>query len=441
MNTHLSRRSLLGAGLFLGGAALLPGLTSCSSQSSTPGADEPLEFLAWDFQPDTVEALVKEWKTKTGNEINVSINALSGYASALQTRMQAGQSVDVFYNHSSNAKKYYAAEWASRLDDLEGIDKITADLFPSAKPMYQSSDGAVIALPYYSALHYTIYNKKYLEAAGITALPGNFDQLYSACEKLKKDNICATPYQGFWAKDGIAEWFINYMLNADVTVFSENHDPVFADDPNAVHVLQWWQEMFNSGLAPASTLTDDPGKLTSNLADGTTAFFSAHHYFLAQVRGLNGKYSGDDIGSMSSGFASHKTLQAGEVLQMGVIKDDKRRTKAWEFMRYYGSGDESGNYPAFQKWAEAAGLLAPYAGFFKNDQIRKAMSKTYDVDELRETFELRSEVVPTRFEIWYPTFATAIGEHIEDMLINKKDPKQTLDSLAKVAAEAKKNAS
>ena len=69
------------------------------------------------------------------------------------------------------------------------------------------------------------------------------------------------------------------------------------------------------------------------------------------------------------------------------------------------------------------------------------MSKTYDVDELRETFEQRSEVVPTRFEIWYPTFATAIGEHIEDMLINKKDPKQTLDSLAKVAAEAKKNAS
>lgn len=431
---------------FLSGAAALAaaaGLSSCGAggvgSSASGSVPSGLKMRAWDFQPDTVSQLVKTWSDASGVPVDVEINALSGYAQALQTRMQSGDAIDVFYNQASNGKKYFEANWAAALNDLDGADKVVEDIFPSALPAYQSAQGDLIALPYYSALHYTIYNTAYLEQAGISAPPTSLDDLYSQCEKLKASGVCETPYQGFWAKDGTAEWFINYLLNGGVTPFHDDGSPAFADDSNAVHVLEWWLEMFTSGLAPQSTLTDDPGVLTSNLADGKTAFFSAHHYFLQMVRDAAGPQSGNVLG-MSSGFGTAKTLQAGEILQMGVIDDTDRRAKAWDLMKFYGYKDDEGRLPAFEQWAVAAGQLAPYPAFFEDRTIREAMSKTYDLEALKTTFENESDPVPTRFEIWYPDFAAEVSPIIEDMLISSKDPKKALDSLAKAAQTAKDNA-
>lgn len=432
--------------------AVAAGLAGCGANGTTGGtatgsaaggassaASTELTMMAWDFQPDMAQKLVDTWSTASGTKVNLEINALSGYAQALQTRFQSGDEIDVYYNQASNGKKYFEAEWAAALDDMDGASDVLSNMFESARPAYQSIDGQLIALPYYSALHYTIYNPKFLEDAGISAPPTSFDDLYSQCEKLRDSGVCATPYQGFWAKDGTAEWFINYLLNGGVTPFDAEGNPVFADDSKAVDVMKWWLEMYKSGLAPQSTLTDDPGVLTNNLANGTTAFFSAHHYFLQMVKDAGGTQSGN-VAGMSSGFGTAKTLQTGEILQMGRIEDAERRKQAWDLMRFYGYQDENGKFPAFEQWALAAGMIAPYPAFFEDAGIKEAMSKTYDFEALKKTFEDESDAVPTRFEIWYPDFAIEVSPIIEGMLINNGDPKATIDALAKAASDAKANA-
>lgn len=436
MTIRISRRGLLGG---TAAVAIASTLSACSSGATTDPSGTPLKMMAWDFEPDTAQLLVDTWSEKSGTPVTLEVNPLSGYSQALQTRMQSGEVVDLFYNQAPSGKKYFEAEWARALDDLDGADQVLGDMFESARPAYQSIDGQLIALPYYSALHYTIYNKKFLEEAGISSPPTSFDELFSQCEQIRDAGVCKTPYQGFWSKDGIAEWFINYLLNGGVTPFDQSGDPEFADDSKAVDVMTWWREIYASGLAPQSTLTDDPGILTDNLANGHTAFFSAHHYFLQIVKNAAGSHS-EHSAAMSSGFGTNPTLQGGEILQMGRIEDATRRNQAWDLMKFYGYKDEEGNLPAFEQWAVAAGQLAPYPAFFENETIRKEMGKTYDLDGLKDVFDRQSDPVPTRFEIWYPEFANQVSPIIEGMLINKDGPKATLDKLAEAARSAKQNA-
>lgn len=303
MTFSITRRALLGGTAATAVAATLAGCGNDTDNGDATDNGESagaLTMVAWDFEPDTAQQLVDTWSEQSGTSVNLEINALSGYAQALQTRMQAGDDVDVFYNQASNGKKYFQADWARALDDLDGAGDVLDDMFESARPAYQSTDGQLIALPYYSALHYTIYNQKYLEDAGISAPPTSFDELFTQCEQIRDAGVCDTPYQGFWTKDGIAEWFINYLLNGGVTPFDEGGNPVFADDAKATDVMAWWREIYTSGLAPQSTLTDDPGILTNNLANGSTAFFSAHHYFLQQVRAADGEQSGGIVKTCGS---------------------------------------------------------------------------------------------------------------------------------------------
>lgn len=434
MAITINRRNFLSSALLLGVAATVTStLPGCSKSED---ANTPLEFQGWDFQPDTIETLIKQWSEKSGVEVNVSISPNAGYPATIQTRMQSGGDIDVFYNNSFNGKKFYEAEWADNLSDLPQADEVLSAMFESARPMYQAADGSLIALPYYSALHYIMYNPVLMKEAGIDQFPTSFDELYSACEKMKKDGICDTPYQGYWAKDAIEEWFISYLLNAGVTPFDGNGDPVFADDSKSVEMMSWWLSTFKEGLTPASTLTDDPGKLTSNLADGVTCFFDAHHYFLPIAKAEKGKYAADLL-ETSSGFGVNKTLQAGEILQMGKISNADRREKAWDLLKFYGFKDENGKFPAFNEWAKAAGLLAPYPEFFDDEEIAQVMSEHYDFADLRATFENQSDPVPTRFEPWYPDFGNQVADAIQDMLVNNAEPKATIQKLADAAVAAK----
>jgi multiple sugar transport system substrate-binding protein len=90
--------------------------------------------------------------------------------------------------------------------------------------------------------------------------------------------------------------------------------------------------MYQEGLAPKSLLTDDPGKLSNEMAQGNAAFYVLHHYFLTSIRSLEGPQSAN----VKSAAAGPSTLQIGEVLQMGVSDSEEERLATWELMKYYG---------------------------------------------------------------------------------------------------------
>lgn len=424
------------AGASMLAAAGAPMLAACGNKeaASTPWSGS-LKMLGWDFQPDTIKRLITEWSGKGNPKVDVSILPNTGYSAALQTRVRGGEVFDVFYNFAYNTQKFLKQGWAAKLNDLPGAGDLVNDLFPSARPAYVDADGAQISVPYFSAVHMLQYNEAMVKKAGFTAPPSGLKETYEQSKKIKESAGVASPYVAYWVKEFCEEYLLTYLLSEGIEPFDAAGAPVFKDNPKSVEVFNWWQTMYTEGLAPKSLLNDDPGKLSSLMADGKAAFFVLHHYFLTSIRNLKGPEA-ENV-KQAPITTTGKTLQMGEVLQMGAISNAQQKEAAWKLMKYYGWKGEDGKFTVFAEWAKAAGLAAPYSGFFTDPAVVEAFPKYVDLSLLSKTFDTGSQVVQARTLPWYPDFQAKVGDLIHALLLGQATPEKTVAALADAAVAAK----
>ena len=411
------------------GTSLLAGCaTSAATWSGT------INMLAWDFKPDVIKKLVSDWSDGNAG-VDVAVIPNVGYSAAIQTRLRGGDDIDLYYNFAYNSQKFVDEGWATRLNGLPGVDDLVADLFESARERHVNQDGDIISVPYFSAVHMLHYNERMLNEVGILAPPETLKETYDQSKKLKDAGVVDSPYVAYWAKEFVEEYLHTYLLNEGITAFDNSGAPVFADDPKSEGVFEWWQTMYQEGLAAKSVISDDPGKLSNEMAQGNAAFFVLHHYFLSSIRDLAGPES-DNVMQAAIGGTNH-TLQIGEVLQLGVTETDEAREAAWELMKYYGWKDTAGRFAVSTEWAKAAGLAAPYPGFFTDPAVIDAFPDYYDLPLISDTFETGSKVVPARLLPWYPEFQAKTGDIIHALLLGQTTPKQTVTALADAVLDAK----
>lgn len=423
----LNRRSFLKAGGASAlAAAMIPGLMTGTAKAAYSGT---LDMLAWDFQPDTIKSLVGEWTAAGNPAVNVAVIPNLGYTPALQTRLRGGDKIDLFYNFAYNSQKFVNEGWAKTLNGLPGVDDMIADMFESARGRHVNAAGDIISAPYFSAVHMLHYNEKFLADAGL-AVPTTLKEIYDASKALQ--STVASPYVAYWVKEFCEEYLHTYLLNEGITAFDGAGQPVFADDPKTVGVFEWWQSMYQEGLAPKSLLTDDPGKLSNEMAQGNAAFYVLHHYFLTSIRAVEGPQSAN----VKTAPAGPNTLQIGEVLQMGVSDSEDERLATWELMKYYGWKDTDGKFKVFNQWAKAAGLAAPYAGFFTDPEVIASFPDYYDLAMLSDTFATKSNVVPARTLPWYPDFQAKVGDIIHALLLGQATAQKTVEDLTAAAKGA-----
>jgi multiple sugar transport system substrate-binding protein len=432
----LDRRAFLKAGGATALATIMAPAFTGRAQAAFSGT---LDMLAWDFQPDTIKQLVGSWTAKGNPAVNVAVIPNLGFSPALQTRLRGGDAIDLFYNFAYNSQKFVDQGWAAKLNGLPGVDDMVADMYESARPAYVNAAGDIISAPYFSAVHMMHYNDRMLKEAGIAAPPSTLQEIHDASKALKDKKIVESPYVAYWVKEFCEEYLHTYLLNEGITAFDAAGKPVFGDDPKTEGVFEWWQTMYQDGLAPKSVLNDDPGKLSNLMAQGDAAFFVLHHYFLTSIRSLGGPESANVKQSPIGG--SNHTFQIGEVLQLGQIDDEERRNAAWDLMKFYGWKDSDGKFTVFNQWAKAAGLAAPYPGFFTDPGVIAAFPDYYDLPLISKTFETGSKVIPARTLPWYPDFQAKVGDIVHALLLGQSTPKKTVEDLTAAANSAKKGRS
>ena len=435
MDSAVNRRQILKAGGSAAALCAVPG----SLVGSVPARafDGKVRMLAWDFQPNTIKQLLGGWASTGERDVDLSIIPNLGYSAALQTRLRGGDDIDVFYNFAYNSQKFTKEGWASTLNGLAGVDDLIADMYESARERHVNAAGDIISVPYFSAVYMLQYNARMLEAAGIASPPQTLADMYDASKTLRSAGLVEAPYRAYWVKEFCEEYLITYLLNEGITPFDGEGMPVFADDPKAEGVFEWWQTMYREGLAPSSLLNDDPSKMSSEMARGEAALFVFHHYFLTKVRDSGGAET-ENIRQSPIGGDNY-TLQIGEVLQMGDIGDEERKAAAWDLMKYYGWKDDDGKFAVFTQWAKAAGLAAPYPGFFTDPDVLAVFPDYYDLTLIAKAFETGSKVVPARTLPWYPTFQLRVGDIVHSMLLGRTTPAKTVADLADAAVAARKN--
>jgi ABC-type sugar transport system, periplasmic component len=425
-------RGALAAGIAI---PALNALAACSTAPAGPAYSGALSMTAWEAYPDQIRANLAAFTTQTGVKVDLALIPNVGYVSALQTRLLGGDSPDLFYNFAYASTKYADQGWAAELNDYDGAEDMIADMFPSSRGLYQIEDGRIISAPYFSAAYSVFYNRTLVSGVGGDGAPKTKDELYTQCEKLKGQGVSA-PYGAYWIKGFCEEYLINYLLAEGITPFDEKGAPVFADDSKTKGMLEWWKAMYQDGMTSDGILTADPGVHVTNMAQGTSAFFELHHYFLKEIRVADGPESANvDISYRSPG-AKGTSLQIGEVVQMGAGLEGERAKDAWKLLKHYGWKDEDGEYSTFISWAEQAALLAPYPALFKNEKFRAAFPEYYDMDKLADAFENNTAAVSARVAPWYPTFQTSVGDRIQTMLINEASIEDTIAGLAKDATDA-----
>jgi multiple sugar transport system substrate-binding protein len=399
------------------------------------GSGEPLEFYGWDFMPDQIKAYNNDFSVENDEEVNVHIIPNIGYVPGLQTKMMGGVRMDVMYNFRWNQLRFYNVGWAKGLSDFDGADEVLEDIVESARPAYQSPDGELISLPYFSAPFILMYNPSLLKAVGYDAFPATKQEMYEMSVKLKANGV-NSPYVAYWNKDFIDRYFFIYLISEGVKVFDENFNPTFQNDPATKEVFTWWVKMYQEGLTTPTILTDGPSEGAISIQEGRSAFFNLHHYFLKGIQESDAPEGKNVVVGPQIPGKTGTTLHIGEVLQMGGTTPDPER--AWELLKFYSWKNAAGEYHVPRTWALEAGLLVPYKGFFENQEIQDSFKSWIDWDQLIEIIEDKSKIEPVRMQIWYPDWRTESANILHNMLL---DNISVDDAIAEIADLAKKNKS
>jgi multiple sugar transport system substrate-binding protein len=122
------RRSILKAlGIGAAGIAASPFLSASmldsAAAATSTSKSRALNFTAWEYQPDTIKALVAAWSKKSGVKVATSFIPNVGYTAGIQSRQRGGKPADAFYNFAYNSQKFVQQKWAA---DLRGLPRAAA---------------------------------------------------------------------------------------------------------------------------------------------------------------------------------------------------------------------------------------------------------------------------------------------------------------------------
>ncbi|HEB31479.1 MAG TPA: carbohydrate ABC transporter substrate-binding protein [Spirochaetes bacterium] len=398
------------------------------------GTTDPLQFYAWIFMPDKIneynEYFEEHWNEQTETHILPNL----GYVPAMQVKIMGGVRMDVMYNFSWNQLRWINVGWAAELTDKPGVNEIMDDIIDAAKPLYVTDDGRIVSLPYFLAPFVTMYNKELLSKAGYDHFPKTKEEMYEMSVALKEMGV-KNPYIAYWNQDFVDRYFFIYLLSEGIQIFDDNYDPTFQNDPDTKRVFDWWVSMYQDGLTSPTIMTDFISDFSIMMQEGQAAFYNLHHYFLKGLVEADAKESANiTFGPWEPGKTGTGLL-IGEVLQLGGNSPDQDR--AWELLKFYSWKNKEGEYHVPKTWAIEAGLLEPYKGFYKDQEIVDSFKNWIDWDQLMDIVNNKSEVMKVRQQIWYPEFRTEAAPLLHKMILGEVSTDDAIEQIADIARNAK----
>ena len=332
----VNRRSVLKGGLAAGAALAVPGVAG----RALAAPEDPLHFVGWQYNPQIVAENVETFKTL--NDENVNYELVPGeYHAVVETKLIAGQHIDMMYSEEDRILRWNRAGWSRSLDGLPGLDEIKANMYDVNVHNMSLPDGSLGGMPYYTGFNSFVCNQNHLDAAGIEP-PATWDELLDQCRKLKTDGISDYPYISAWTRQWptlswslFAAWY-----SEGAKVFDENFDPAF--DENFRKILEVHRTLYDEGLVVPDIMTLQ-GEAVPNFATGQHTYMIVHEY---DQKVFNTPELSQIAGACRNAIMPGKTRSTfiwTAVYQMGANPVDELR--AWDLMQFFGGKAKDGKYP------------------------------------------------------------------------------------------------
>lgn len=421
------RRAVLSGGLAAAAGLVLPG--AVGSASAAPA--EPMHFIGWQYNPQIVAENVETFKQLY--EENVNYELVPGeYHAVAETKLIAGQHVDMMYSEEDRIVRWNRAGWTRSLDGLPGLDEIKSKMFPVNVHNMSLPDGTLGGLPYYTGFNSFVCNQKHLDAAKLEP-PATWEEFLEQCRKLKKDGIAEHPYVSAWGRQWASlSWSLfSIWYSEGAKVFDEKFEPVF--DDAFKRVLELHRTIYKEELIPQDVFTH-LGESVPNFASGQHTYMVVHEY---DQKVFNTPEMSQIAGACRNAImpgATRSTFIWTAVYQMGAKPVDEARV--WNLMQFFGGKAKDGRYHVAERWALEFGLGTPHKEVIESPEVQKAFSAWKDMTvatKQQETATTR-DVAKT---MWFPEWDWYMMGEVQDYIRGSGSTDELVDKLRKKAVELK----
>ena len=423
----VDRRSVLKGGVAAGAALAVPGVAG----RALAAPEDPLHFVGWQYNPQIVAENVETFKTL--NDENVNYELVPGeYHAVVETKLIAGQHIDMMYSEEDRILRWNRAGWTRSLDGLPGLDEIKANMYDVNVHNMSLPDGSLGGMPYYTGFNSFVVNQNHLDAAGIES-PATWDELLDQCRKLKTDGISDYPYISAWTRQWptlswslFAAWY-----SEGAKVFDENFDPAF--DENFRKILEVHRTLYEEELVVPDIMTLQ-GEAVPNFATGQHTYMIVHEY---DQKVFNTPELSQIAGACRNAIMPGKTRSTfiwTAVYQMGADPVDELR--AWDLMQFFGGKAKDGKYHVATRWALDFGLGTPHREVIESDAVQAAFSQWKDLDIATQQLETATtrDVAKT---MWFPEWDWYMMGEMQDYIRGEQSTDEVIDKLHDKAVELK----
>ena len=393
--------------------------------------EDPLHFVGWQYNPQIVAENVETFKTI--NDENVNYELVPGeYHAVVETKLIAGQYIDMMYSEEDRILRWNRAGWSRSLDGLPGLDEIKANMYDVNVHNMSLPDGSLGGMPYYTGFNSFVCNQNHLDAAGIEP-PATWDELLDQCRKLKTDGISDYPYISAWTRQWptlswslFAAWY-----SEGAKVFDENFDPAF--DENFRKILEVHRTLYDEGLVVPDIMTLQ-GEAVPNFATGQHTYMIVHEY---DQKVFNTPELSQIAGACRNAIMPGKTRSTfiwTAVYQMGANPVDELR--AWDLMQFFGGKAKDGKYHVATRWALDFGLGTPHKEVIESPEVQAAFSQWKDLEVATQQLETATtrDVAKT---MWFPEWDWYMMGEMQDYIRGEQSTDEVIDKLHAKAVELK----
>jgi multiple sugar transport system substrate-binding protein len=423
----MRRRQVLQGGVAAAAALALPG----TARRALAAPAEPMHFIGWQYNPQIVAENVETFAGLYDE--NVEYELVPGeYHAVAETKLIAGQHIDMMYSEEDRIVRWNRAGWSRSLEGLPGLDAIKAGMYDVNVRNMALPDGGLGGLPYYTGFNSFVCNEKHLDAAGIEP-PATWEELIEQCRKLKTDGVSEYPYISAWSRQWpTLSWSLfSIWYSEGAKVFDENDDPAFDDAFRKV--LEMHRQLYEEELVVPDIMTLQ-GEAVPNYATGQHTYMVVHEYDQKVFNTPDmSQIAGACINAIMPG-ATRSTFIWTAVYQMGADPVDEQRV--WDLMQFFGGKAKDGKYHVATRWALDFGLGTPHKEVIESPEVQEAFSQWKDLKVATEQLETATtrDVAKT---MWFPEWDWYMMGEVQDYIRGEQSTDEIVDKLHAKAVELK----
>jgi raffinose/stachyose/melibiose transport system substrate-binding protein len=246
--------------------------TTTSGESGSGTAGSTITIMAsQDWIEDSEQELGAKFEEETGIHVDYQILPADQYQDVLLTRLNSGEGPDIFMAQSGFAIEttYKVQENAVDLSNEPWMS--TYSTFSAEQT---SVDGVNYGMTYYDTTtdYYMIYNKKLMEAAGVTSVPTTFADFEAACEKIMASGVTPIyePVADGWHQTMLWTASAQVMDIEDPGIIDKlnNNETTFAENETMLTALTQLNDLAQKGYFGDNYLSDEFANAEGYLASG-----------------------------------------------------------------------------------------------------------------------------------------------------------------------------